>query len=67
MLPDTQIRLKTNAKAVYAAAAKAIAPDPRIRVSEWAERHRVVPDMGSLPGRWRNETSPELVEIMDSR
>jgi phage terminase large subunit GpA-like protein len=66
MLPDTQIRLKTNAKAVYAAAAKAIAPDPRIRVSEWAERHRVVPDMGSLPGRWRNETSPELVEIMDS-
>jgi len=37
----------------------------KIRVSEWAERHRYV-TMSSLPGQWRNEVTPYLAGIMDA-
>lgn len=36
-----------------------------IRVSEWAERHRVL-EMSSIPGRWKNVFAPYLVGIMDA-
>lgn len=46
--------------------AQAIAPRKPMRVSEWAERHRVLTGKHSpVPGRWRNERNPLLVEIMD--
>lgn len=37
----------------------------KIRVSRWAERHRVV-TMSSLPGAWRNRVTPYLPGIMDA-
>ena len=37
-----------------------------MRVSEWAERHRVIPADASVPGRWRNATVPYLAGIMDA-
>ena len=41
-------------------------PRSKITVSEWAERHRVLPKEGSAaPGPWRNDRAPYLVEIMD--
>lgn len=46
-------------------ARKALAPRPRISVSEWAQRHRVVTD-GDTRGPWRNERTPYLVEPMDA-
>lgn len=36
-----------------------------IRVSEWAERHRVV-TMSKLPGAWRNRVTPYLAGVMDA-
>lgn len=36
-----------------------------IPVSEWCERHRVV-TMSSLPGPWKNKTTPYLSGIMDA-
>ena len=33
-----------------------------IRPSKWAERHRVL-TMSSLPGRWKNETTPYLTDM----
>ncbi len=35
-------------------------------VSEWAERHRVLPRDAAIPGPWRNQTVPYLAGIMDA-
>lgn len=41
-------------------------PDPRLTVSEWAERYRMLGTRESAePGRWRNARTPYLREIMD--
>lgn len=38
----------------------------RLRPSEWAERHRVIPEgQSDQPGPWRNELTPYLTGIMD--
>jgi len=42
-------------------------PEPRLRVSEWADRHRVLDSSGSaMPGRYRTDVTPFLREIMDN-
>lgn len=42
-------------------------PRPRLTVSQWAERYRVLPPDGSAEsGPWRNNRTPYLVEIMDA-
>jgi hypothetical protein len=41
-------------------------PGPRLTVSEWAERYRMLSTKESAePGRWRNARTPYLREIMD--
>ena len=45
---------------------KAMRPEPQIPVSEWADRHRMLPDTAAEPGRWRTARTPYLREIMDS-
>lgn len=46
--------------------ARAVAPRPPMRVSEWAERRRVLSAKASpFPGPWRNHRNPMLVEPMD--
>jgi phage terminase large subunit GpA-like protein len=41
-------------------------PEPEISVSRWAEEHRILSsDDSAMPGRWRNDLTPYLVEIMD--
>lgn len=49
------------------AALEYLAPPEDVKVSEWAEEHRVL-DVRSaaMPGRWRNSVTPYLVEIMDT-
>lgn len=42
------------------------APPPRLTVSEWAERHRMLPETSAAKGApWRNEVAPYLIGIMD--
>ncbi len=42
-------------------------PDPILTVSEWAEQNRYLSSRASAePGKWRNERTPYLREIMDS-
>jgi phage terminase large subunit GpA-like protein len=42
-------------------------PDPRITVSEWADKYRILPSKGSAePGRYRTARAPYLKEIMDN-
>src|SRR5436190_7977556 len=43
-----------------------IRPDTQMLVSEWADRHRKLPQKSSAePGPWRTERTPFLREIMD--
>lgn len=58
--------LKRNAVRLDRSLAKGLRPPPRMNVSEWAARYRRFPDDDAFPGRWRHETAPELVEIMDA-
>ncbi len=42
-------------------------PRPRLTVSQWAEKHRVLPPNGAAEsGPWRNSRTPYLTEIMDA-
>ena len=45
--------------------AKALAPDPQLTVSEWADQHRVLPPSVAWPGPWRTSRTPYLREPMD--
>jgi phage terminase large subunit GpA-like protein len=45
----------------------ALAPRPRLSVSEWADRYRVVSEGTSTEaGEWRTDRAPYLKEIMDA-
>ena len=41
------------------------APEPTLTVSEWADAHRILPDLSAEPGPWRTTRVPYLREIMD--
>ncbi|MBX6747943.1 MAG: phage terminase large subunit family protein, partial [Acetobacteraceae bacterium] len=42
-------------------------PPPQLRVSEWAERHRILGSRASSePGPWRTSRTPYLREVMDA-
>ena len=44
---------------------QAMAPEPLLTVSEWADQHRVLPSTSAEPGPWRTARTPYLAEIMD--
>ena len=44
---------------------QALAPEPALLVSEWADAHRVLPPTSAEPGAWRTSRVPYLREIMD--
>lgn len=67
MLPAAYAQglLDSNAQRIDAAFAAGIRPSPRMNVSDWAAEHRQFPDDSAYPGKWRHDTAPYLVEIMD--
>lgn len=58
--------MRENGSRIDRAFAQGLRPPERMNVSEWAARYRRFPDDDAYPGRWRHETAPELVEIMDA-
>lgn len=44
---------------------KALSRPEELTVSEWAEKYRILDESSSLPGRWSNDVTPYLVEIMN--
>ena len=55
-----------GAREIEGAWREGLRPDPRLTVSEWAERYRMLSTKESAePGRWRNARTPYLREIMD--
>ena len=45
---------------------RVLKPQEILLVSEWAERHRILDDSSNLAGRWSNDITPYLVEIMNT-
>lgn len=50
---------------IVSAAAELLLPPRKISVSQCAEEYRYLYNPGSYVGRWKNETTPYLVEPMD--
>lgn len=45
---------------------RALRPPEHLTVSQWAEKHRILDTKTSaIPGRWANDVTPYMVEIMD--
>src|SRR5690349_10242490 len=43
------------------------APPPRLTLSQWADRYRMLSSEGSAePGKWRTDRAPYLRDIMDA-
>ena len=58
--------LKQTFAMCWRAASEGLRPDPRITVSEWADKHRMLARKSSAePGPWRTDRTPYLREIMD--
>ncbi|PXV87350.1 phage terminase large subunit GpA [Lachnotalea glycerini] len=45
---------------------KTLARPEQLTVSQWAEKYRVLDEASALPGKWSNDVTPYLKEIMDS-
>jgi phage terminase large subunit GpA-like protein len=45
---------------------KYFAPIPKIKVSEWADQHRIISTGNAFPGKWRTNVAPYQREIMDA-
>lgn len=45
---------------------KALAKPEELTVSQWSEKYRILDETSSLPGKWSNDVTPYLIEIMDS-
>lgn len=51
---------------VWRTIAAAIRPEPALLVSEWADKHRVLPPTSAEPGRWRTSRVPYMRGVMDA-
>ena len=45
---------------------KALSTQEELKVSEWAERYRVLDESSNLSGKWSNSVTPYLIGIMDA-
>jgi len=59
--------LRSARQLCRSAAARALAPEPVLTVSSWADRNRILSSKASgEPGRWTTARTPYLREIMDA-
>lgn len=66
-MATTTARAKTEWRRKRAAIVRQIlAPPPKLTVSQWADRYRVVPPPSPEPGKWRTDRVPYLRGIMDA-
>lgn len=62
----SRVQVGRGLRHMYGTLAEAIKPRPLLRVSEWADAHRVLSTKASaLAGRWRTDRTPYLRAIMD--
>lgn len=57
--------LATLQEGLLRARRERLAPPPKLTVSAWADRYRVVSSYSAEPGRWHTDRTPYLRELMD--
>lgn len=65
MTQRNRCRKKTKAL-FYRVIKKVLAPQEQLKVSEWAEKYRVLDESSNLSGKWSNAVTPYLIDIMDT-
>ena len=66
-LEHREVLRRASSRAFREAFLRGLRPDPRITVSEWADRNRLLTTRSSAePGPWRTDRTPYLREIMDA-
>ncbi len=61
-----RLRTKNKTRNLFRRIIKeSLAKPEELTVSQWAEKYRVLDDSSAIPGRWSNDVTPYLVEIMD--
>jgi phage terminase large subunit GpA-like protein len=58
--------LLTESGAAWRRVRSILRPPPKLTISEWADRHRVLGPSSPMPGPWRTAVAPFLREIQDS-
>ncbi len=57
--------MRNDAAWVWSTLCNALRPEPALKVSEWADKHRVLPPTVAEPGPWRTSRVPYMRDIMD--
>lgn len=66
MVGNERIRSKKKTAKLFRNVIKRTLSRPlELKVSEWAEKYRILDEASSLPGKWSNDVTPYLVEIMN--
>ena len=58
--------MEEQSKAVFKRIFARLKPPPEMRLSDWADRYRRIPQGAAEPGRWRTDRAPHMREVMDS-
>lgn len=66
MAGQRQLSRKRTAKLFRNIIREALTPPEKLTVSEWAERYREMGETSGISGKWSNEVTPYLKEIMDA-
>lgn len=61
------MEIEAKTKALFRSILKCLEPPPDLKLSEWADRYRMLSSEASAePGRWRTSKAPYQREIMDT-
>lgn len=55
-----------NMQKIVSDGRRMLAPKDGIKVSDWAEKYRMLPETSMEPGRWRTDRAPHTRSIMDA-
>ena len=65
--PAKIINISKEAVALFARCAEVLKPPPRLTLSQWADKYRMLsPESSAEPGRWHTGKAPYQREIMDA-
>jgi phage terminase large subunit GpA-like protein len=63
-MPENDLATLTHA-VVEAAWRRGLEPEAQLTVSQWADKHRMLPSTSAEPGAWETDRVPYLRDIMD--
>ena len=61
--PEVELR---RARAIAGLIRRLLAPPPKLTLSEWADRYRIISPSAPEPGKWRTDRAPYLRGMMDA-